>query len=1011
MARITQRRVTILAAALPCVGLFSWAVAGRAAEPSAVAAAEAALVAEFATVQPILAASCSGCHDAETHESGVRLDDVAAFPVEASLPLWERLAKELGRGTMPPRDAPQPTAAEREQLVAWVGRGIELARSRPVPRHGSTRRLTVAQLGHTLQDLLGIDEDVTGGLPPDAVSRDGFTNQSSTMQVSALHVEAYLAAAQRGLDAALVDPDEPPRIQRVRVELGTGVNPAAATEPLILGHISQLLPNADVLVSEPALQKPFVATAVAMRRHFRFIEGYQGNDTVRGWREFAGLEHAVFACLRGSDGDDVRRIVDPRGRNAEVVADGLLLRPSIPGARFLGDASKYGPLPNFKIALRELPRRGRFRVTVRAARVDDGLLVGADDRAATERPVTIRADAADVPGHYRCTVAEPGVYLVDVRLTGAEPRRLLADGTPPPEARELVLDVGGLHVAAPWYQSAFVVVRLPAGPLAIRAASAGEPVERIALVRLAETEPLARRFSVFESRVPRLGVHLGLRRDCGSTLAPVGRPQPVRTAAVTDHVFEGAIANFPDPDVEADNPNYLAGIREIAVRSEYTSDRDVPRLLVRQVEFEGPFLEEWPPASHRGIYDVPGATAADPETRARAILGWFATRAFRRPATVDEIEAVVAIWRRATAAGADFDAAVRDGLLAVLAAPQCVFLVESSHGPEAEPLDSWELAAKLSYFLWNSPPDDRLLALAAAGTLRERLAEEVERMVDDRRFARFADAFTAEWLGLGRFDVVETDRTRHPRLTAHAKASLREEPARLLEHLVRTNAPLADLVASDTVMVNEVVADYYGCGEQVESGFEFVPLRHGRDDLGGLLTLPAVLAGLSDGRAPNPVKRGGWFARAIVGRPPPDPPPNVPKLDDLSQLPLRERLEQHRSAQGCTACHEGIDPWGLPFEAYDAAGLFHAGADARSQLPDGTTVADFASFRDHVRTHLLDEVVAEFLRRLATYGCGRPPAAADRALLRTAATALRSEGRGLRDALQAVVASECFLTK
>jgi len=994
------------------------ALVAAGAEPTATADADdSPLRAEFAaTVQPILAASCIGCHDADTHESGVRLDAVAALPDAAAVALWERIERELTAETMPPADAPQPSAGERAALVAWVRRGLEVARSRPVPRHGATRRLTVAQFRHTLHDLLGIDDDVTAGLPPDAVSRDGFTNQIGTLQCSELQVEAFLAAAERALDAALDDPRVPPRIQRFRVELGTGINPTPAPEGLVLGHISQLLANADVLVTEPAVGKPFPFEPLAMQRQFRFIEGYQGNDTVRGWREFAGIHHAVFACLRGSDGDDVRRIVDPRGRNAEMVRDGLLLRPSIPGARFLGDASKYGPLPNFKIAVRELPKRGRFRVTVRAARLDDGLLVGADPTVASipSDGTVIEATPGDAAGRWSCTVAEPGIHLVHVRREGAVPRTTLPDGTAPPEAAEVVLDVGQRHFAAPWYQSGFVVVRLPAGPVALTATAAGgESIGGLALERLDEAGAVARRFAAFERRTPWLGVHLGLRRDCGSTLAPVGAPQAVAAGELAEYVFEGAIGNFPDPDVEPGNPNYLAGVREIAVRSEYTADRDMPRLLVRSVEFEGPWFESWPPPSHRAIVDVPGADRADPEARARAILGAFATRAFRRPATAAEIDALVAVWRGAVDAGAGADAALRDALLAVLAAPQFLFLVEASTGPHPEPLGGHELAAKLAYFLWNSPPDERLLSRAADGTLATALDDEVERLVADPRFSRFADAFVGEWLALDRFDVVETDRTRHPRLTAHAKPSLRAEPARFFEHLVRANAPLEQLVAADVVVVNEVVADHYGCGDSVESGFAFVPVPlRGRTDLGGLLTMPAVLAGLSDGREPNPVKRGAWFARAIVGRPPPDPPPNVPKLDDLSTLPLRERLERHRSAKGCTGCHEGIDPWGLPFEAFDAAGRLRTDAvDAASRLPDGTVVADFAAFREHVRTALLDDVVAEFLRRLATYGCGRPPVGADAKMYRELAVALRARGAGVRDALQAVVTSEPFSSK
>lgn len=1007
MRRLVPRRIAVVA----CVLLSALAAAARAEEPAADPVV-AALAADLeTTVRPLLAAHCIACHDEATQESGVRLDALEPFPTAAALPLWDRIRKVAHAGSMPPEDAPQPDAAGREALVRWLDRGIAVARSRPTPRNGSIRRLTVAQWRNSIRDLLGIDDDVAAGLPPDPVSRDGFTNQSATIQFTPLQAEAFLDAASRGLDAALVDPDAPPRIERFRVALGRGVNPDPSPESLVLGHISQLLPNADVLVTEPVPQKPFPFERAVLRRHFRYIEGYQGNDTVRGWREFAGLHHNVFACLRGSDGDDTRRVRDPRGRNAEVVANGLLLRPSIPGARFLGDASKYGPLPNFKIAVRDLPRQGRFRVTVTASRPPDGLLVGtAADAPVGRTPTAVVRDAA---AGGACDVPIDGVYLLEVAMPGVGPLGLEADGSAPATAPEVVLDVGAFHVAAPRMQPAFVVLRLPAGPVRIRAVAAGDaPVAEVALVPLDPAEPLALRHAAFEARVPRLGVHLGLRRDCGSTLAPVGRPQGVAAAVPEEHVFEGAIANFPDPDVEADNPNYLAGIREIAVRSECTDGRDVPRLLVHAVEFEGPFLESWPPASHRAICDVPGGDAADPAERARAILGGFATRAFRRPATQPEVEALVGVWRRATDRGAPFMAAVREGLLAALVAPQFLFLVEASAGPGDEPLDGHELASKLAFFLWNSPPDRRLLDLAAAGTLGGRLAEEVDRMIDDDRFSRFADTFATEWLGLDRFDVVETDRARHPRLTAHAKPSLRAEPARLLEHLIRGDAPVSDLIDGDVVVVDEIAADYYGLGDLAESGFDFLAVRHGREDLGGLLTLPAVLAGLSDGREPNPVKRGAWLARKIVARPPPDPPPNVPKLEDLTQLSLRERLARHRSAAGCTACHEGIDPWGLPLEAYDAAGRFRGEeVDASTRLPDGAETADFAAFRGHLRSAWLGDVAFSFLKHLATYAAGRPPSPVEERALREAAQAAVLRGDGLRAIVHSVAGGEMFLLK
>ena len=190
----------------------------------------------------------------------------------------------------------------------------------------------------------------------------------------------------------------------------------------------------------------------------------------------------------------------------------------------------------------------------------------------------------------------------------SEIQALLAPGRrfipPPPreDPKELMLSLGDRHFSGALAQPAFLAVRLPEGPMPLRVTYAGATrLDRIVFNPLSPDHEVARRFGVFEQRSPRLGLHLGLCRDCGSTLAQVGGAQTVPNVSPARFVFEGSIRNFPSPDVEKDNVNYLAGVREIGVRSEYTDGRDVPRLLIRSVEFEGPYYESWPPAPrHRG---------------------------------------------------------------------------------------------------------------------------------------------------------------------------------------------------------------------------------------------------------------------------------------------------------------------------------------------------------------------------------------------------------------------------
>ena len=1167
------------------------------------------------TAGPFLNKNCVACHNENIAMSGVRLDQLDAALEDRHLRLWEVVKQRVVDESMPPKGAPQPTSTERQRMDAWIERALDVARSRPVPKNGVVRRLTVAQYRNTLRDLLRLPDDITDTLPPDAISRDGFVNNTATLELSPLLMEAYLEIADEALTRAIADPDTKPSVQHFRVDLGAGINPDPLEDELILGANSLLLPTPDYVVSEPAPRKPFAFDHKRMRTNYRFNEGYRGNATVRGWREFDSIYHSVFACMRGSRGY-------PKGQPYSTVPEGLLLRPAIPNDELFRLDGTYGPKANFKISLRELPDHGRFRVTVTAAKYDDGLLLDQDDEAqprdggagtvsldprkdrsvelerggiyqvdvyetprsdpppltdlsrledglagawaldgdepievgdngsfvdspfgralsldgeAYERGAVVRQheglnvgtgdftvtawihpkqrhragivargatqrthgwffEMSDNRGSLRLETtgpnnetngvvtspqgvlrakawqhvaavvrrgaAETKLYVngyavargtidaadldnpeIDLHL-GQVPqqgpfrgqidevrlyRRALSEGElqalvqpgkhfakpPPDRPQEVTLALGNRRFSATLTRPAFLAVRLDAGTLAVSAQATGmKDLNRIVLTPLDADHDITTRFEAFEARVPRLGVYLGLRRDCGSTLAPAGLPQTVPGTDLQRYVFEGAIRDFPSPDVEKDNINYLAGIREIGVRSEYTDGRDMPRLLVRSVEFEGPFYEQWPPESHRNIF-VDFDRKADSTAYARQIISAFASRAYRRPASEAEVAALLAVYRSSLEDSGKFRESIKDALQVTLTSPQFLFLVERSNTPEPEDLEGHELASKLSYFLWNSPPDRELLELAVNGKLRSEAGNQVARMVDDERFLNFAEEFGSQWLSLDKLDVLEPDRERFPKLTRATRQQLRREPVELLRHLFRNNLPAKHLIASDYIVANEVVASYYDLGDRSESGLDFAPITHGRPELGGLLGQAAIMAGLSDGRESNPVKRGAWLARKIIAEPPDDPPPNVPDLTESTEgLPLRERLEQHRSQPGCIQCHLKIDPWGVALEEFDAGGrLKLEPVDARSMLPDSTEVSGIGELRRYLSEDRIDQVAFSVLKHLVTYANGRDLAYNEVSYLKQDGLKLRQGGYRMQDMLRYVVTSKLFLEK
>ncbi|MEE2643019.1 MAG: DUF1592 domain-containing protein [Planctomycetota bacterium] len=1185
-------------------------------------------------IRPILKKHCYRCHNLEEMESGIRVDhldgSLLAGPAgDRQLVLWESIRKLVARQEMPPEDQPQPTDAEREKLEEWISGMIEFARSRPVPRNGSTRRLTVKQYENTLKNLLGIQDNLTELLPPDAISRDGFVNDEKSMLLSPLLLEAYFEIAQKALDLAVVDPEQRPVIQNFRMELGRNRNPVPFSEKLILGANSKLLRNDEFLVRELQPEKPFPFTPFRMQTRFRYIEGYRGNATVRGWKDFDSIYHAVFACVRGNGGY-------PKGLPYQTVPDGLLLRPAIPSRELFGVESTYGPRANFKIALRELPEQGNFRVRIRAAKYCGGLLLDRGERPAPGA-VAIRSEFSGPQKMARLQVKKPGIYEVNllsrpqlqspepadasrlqqdlagawsfekkfdedagtpelagspeggarivetpfgsgVSLDGSDdavvvkrndrmnvgvgefsvaawihPRELRQSGIvclgkyswthgwyldmpnnqgvlrietaspqnrpngtvqsgkgviragkwqhvaavvsrktnqtrlyvngyevargsiaatnldnpkvdlqigriqdsvhfkgdidevrfyrralkpqeiqallvggkrfiqPPPPAKpgriDLVWKQGESpprELAGVLYQPGFARIRLEAGELSLSAKTSGQPaIQQVELVEVDEASEIGQRYLAFEKRNPRLGVYVGLRRDCGHTLAPVGPPREVGNQGMEEFVFQGAINNFPSPDVEKNNVNYLAGVREIGVRSEYTDGKDTPRLLIQSIEFEGPYYESWPPRSHRAIFfDSPNSK--DRQVYAREVLEKFSSRAFRRPVTHGELESLMAVFRESFRQTDDFQSSVQDALLVVLTSPQFLFLLEKSESPQPERLGDFELASKLSYFLWNTAPDSQLLERARQGRLQEVLEKQVDRMIKDPRFENFCEPFCSQWLQLDKFDVVEIDRKRFPLLTRDTRRQLRREPVEFIRYLFRENLPVRNLVHSEFVLANDVTAAYYGLSRSPESGFRFEAVPKDGVALGGLLGQAAILSGLSDGRESNPIKRGAWLARKIIAEPPADPPPNVPELGaETENLPLRQRLEIHRNQKGCVKCHSGIDPWGLPFEQFDAAGRFSGkpNPNAQSMLPDQTMVNGFLDLRSYLAEKRMNQVAFSFAKHLTTYAIGRSLTYNELQRLKKRCFSKQLGKARMREILLLVVKSEMFLTK
>ncbi len=456
-----------------------------------------------------------------------------------------------------------------------------------------------------------------------------------------------------------------------------------------------------------------------------------------------------------------------------------------------------------------------------------------------------------------------------------------------------------------------------------------------------------------------------------------------------------------------------------------------PELWIDWVELEGPVVADWPlPSQRRLLFDSP---LRDNETSyAREVLDRFASRAYRRPATTGEIDGLLELLREVRASKPNFEEAIKIPLIAVLCSPHFLYLVEPSEPAEntLRELDEWELASRLSYFLWSSMPDEELFALARAGTMHDpdTLRAQVDRMLADPKSAAFVRNFTGQWLGLRQVGANPPGRDLFPRYDDHLETSMVGESEAFFAEILHHDLDVKHFLKSDFVVINERLARFYAIPDVKGDKFRRVPVdpQHHR---GGLLTQASILTITSNGTRTSPVIRGKWILDNILGDPPPPPPPDAgdiaPKVPGINKATVRVRLEAHRQIAACASCHSKIDPLGFALENFNADGTWRdregfgykgriddqdPPIDASGTLPDGTTFATFEEFRE-LLLHREDEFLAALTEKLTTYALGRGIEYSDRPTLEEFRRAMKREGNSLRSLIRQIVTSRLFLTK
>jgi hypothetical protein len=443
-----------------------------------------------------------------------------------------------------------------------------------------------------------------------------------------------------------------------------------------------------------------------------------------------------------------------------------------------------------------------------------------------------------------------------------------------------------------------------------------------------------------------------------------------------------------------------------------------PTLIIDTVEWDGPIVDSWPTKAHQKIY-----VSKD----AREILTQFATRAWRRPVQAKEIERLMQPVNKSLELGDSFEVAVKNGLIGVMCAKSFLYLEEGDAAKAAPTLSDYELASRLSYFLWSSMPDEHLLELAKQGKLHDvkTLRAEVQRMLAEPKAQEFADSFPRQWLQLRKVGMFPPDKELYPDYDENLEQSMVAETLGFFKEVLKRNGSLREFLDSDWSMINERLAMHYGIEGVLGDQLQRVVLKP-EDHRGGLLTQASVLSLTSDGTRHRPVHRGVWMLESIIGRPPPPPPANVPALTTpdakAKKTTVREKLELHRSDPNCTACHNKIDPLGIAFDNYDAIGRWRTvetikdgtgdnpALDPSGVLPDGHAFADSVALKK-ILLDDLDKFAAAVTDKLATYALRRGMTFSDREELKRIAESSKADGYKLASLIESLVTSPLFLKR
>lgn len=1022
------------------------------------AAEDTALAQRFAhEVRPFVESYCIDCHGKEKPEAELDLSPFTSLrSVVDGFAYWEMVLERLEEGDMPPAKAKKhPSAAQSHAIVAWLQalRQHEAAKSAGDPGPVLARRLSHAEYDYSILDLTGADIRPTREFPVDPANQAGFDNSGESLAMSPALVTKYLAASRTVAEHLVLKPEgfefatHPVVADTDRDKWGVlrivefyqrqptdlGVYFAAAWRyhhraRLGLPHATLSQVAAEARISPGYLAKIWAALTApeesvgpiaSLQSRWQALPPPSGGDAHPPAAELAQLRDWVLA-LRAKLVPEVKNLTIPGANNGAqalvlwknrmMAANRRVYDPTalyVPGeepppiavAKVLPDrkptpASTASPArkANYNPNPEAIRKGGKFlapKITTTGSSATFAMASKKDRRS--DPDLAVPADPAERPRHEAAFARFADLFPDAFYIT--ERARVYLDAQKEQENAGRLLSAG-LHSQTGYFRD-------------------DRPLYDLILDEAgrAELDRLWREFEYVSSV-----------------------PQRMHTSLVW---FERTDSSYlRDPEFDAYRPEdksvieipKIARLGELYLAKALRSEANEVALGAIREHFQ---------RSAAAIAGVESLRAAAEASHLRQ-LEVFAERAYRRPLSPAEradLQAFYRVSRRDN--GVDHEEAMRDCVVRVLMSPHFCYRIDLENLAPAPavsatplrtiPLSPHALASRLSYFLWSSLPDERLLALAASGDLArpEVLAAEARRMLADPRARRLATEFAGHWLDFRRFEEHNSvDRERYPSFDNALRTAMFEEPVRFLADMVQRDASLLDCLYGTHTFVNAPLARHYGLSDlagKLDEATWVRTDRAGEVGRGGLLPMAVFLTANSPGLRTSPVKRGYWVVRRVLGERIPPPPPVVPELPadeaKVAGLSIREALARHRDDPACSGCHARFDSFGLVFEGYGAIGERRSvdfggkPIDATADFPGGIAGAGLSGLRDFIRANREADFVDNLARKLLAYALGRTLMLSDDALVAAMKRDFVAGGHRASHLVAAIVTSPQFTTK